>query len=87
MRKTLVIALRDYLAAVRTRAFLISMVFLPLMMGGSIGMSTYIEHLEATKEKVYAIVDHTPGQHIALDLQQASRDYYHRMVVLQDMQS
>ena len=36
MRKIFVIAAREYKAAVRTKSFLISVLMLPLMMGGSV---------------------------------------------------
>lgn len=85
MRKTLVIAIREYLAAVRTKAFVISIVFLPLMMGGGVGISAYLQHLESTKEKIYAVVDRTPGQKISARLKKGAQEYYHNMVLLQDV--
>ena len=36
MRKVLVIAAREYKAAVKTKSFLVSVLMLPLMMGGSV---------------------------------------------------
>ena len=38
MRKVFVIAARDYNAAVRSKAFLIGLLVMPLMMGGSLLM-------------------------------------------------
>ena len=34
MRKTLIVALREYIVSVRTKAFLIGLLMMPLMMGG-----------------------------------------------------
>jgi ABC-2 type transport system permease protein len=36
VRKTLVVAAREYLAAVRTKTFLIGLLIMPIMVGGSI---------------------------------------------------
>jgi len=74
MRKMVVIALREYLAAVRTKAFIISVVFLPLMMGTSIGIQVYLKKLEDSKEKLYAVVDRTPGQRLIDGLQKAVKE-------------
>jgi ABC-2 type transport system permease protein len=60
MRKVLVIALREYRAAVRTKAFLISLTLMPLLMGGSIGVQILFKNMDDTKEKHFAVIDRTP---------------------------
>jgi len=62
MRKTLVIASREYQAAVRTKSFLISLLILPLMMGGSIVLQFLLKDQVDTRDKTFAVIDRTPGQ-------------------------
>jgi ABC-2 type transport system permease protein len=61
MRKVLVIAAREYRAAVRTRAFLLSLVLMPVLMGGSFLLQMVFKHLDDTTEKRVAVIDRTPG--------------------------
>jgi ABC-2 type transport system permease protein len=69
MRKILTIAKREYLAGVRTKAFLVSLILMPVMMGGSIGLSALSKKLDDTSEKTYAVVDRSPGGKIAAALE------------------
>ena len=64
MRKVLVIAVREYLAAVRTKSFLISLIILPVMMGGSIVVQLLLKNQVDTREKRFAVVDRTPGEQL-----------------------
>ena len=57
MRKMLVIAAREYLAAVRSKAFLITLVAMPIMMGGSIVAQLLLRDRVDTADKKIAIVD------------------------------
>src|SRR5262249_46354837 len=61
MRKILVIAQREYNAAVRTKAFLLSLVLMPILMGGSIVVQRLFKDLRDTKDKKFAVIDRTPG--------------------------
>lgn len=61
MRKVWVIACREYLVAVRSKAFIITMVLMPILMGGSLGLQMLFKRLEDTKEKKYAVIDRTGG--------------------------
>lgn len=61
MRKMLVIAVREYLAAVRTKSFLITLVILPILMGGSALLQWLLRDYRDTKTKKFAILDRTPG--------------------------
>jgi ABC-2 type transport system permease protein len=57
VRKTLRLARREYLAAVRTKGFIIAIVVFPLMMGGSgIGMALLKDQVD-TKDKRVAVID------------------------------
>lgn len=57
MRKTLRLARREYLAAVRTKGFIIGILVFPLMMGGSaIGMVLLKDQVD-TKDKRVAVID------------------------------
>ena len=59
MHRVLLVARRDYLAAVRTKAFLVGLVVAPLLFGGSaIGMALFKEKPD-TKGKTIAILDRT----------------------------
>ncbi|MBL8864801.1 MAG: hypothetical protein JNK93_04495, partial [Planctomycetia bacterium] len=69
MRKILTIAKREYLAGVRTKAFLVSLILMPVMMGGSIGLSALTKRFDDTSEKTYAVVDRSPGGKIAAALE------------------
>jgi ABC-2 type transport system permease protein len=62
MRKILVIAAREYRVAVRTKAFIISLALIPALMGLSILINVLNQKMQETKEKLYAVVDRTPGQ-------------------------
>lgn len=59
MRKTWVIASREYQAAVRSKAFLISLLAMPIMFGGSIIAQLVLHDKVDTTEKRIAIVDRT----------------------------
>src|SRR5262249_12697183 len=60
MRKIWLIAVRDYNATVRTKTFLISLVSLPLLMGGSFVAQALLKE-KGGKPRRYAVVDRTPG--------------------------
>ncbi|HTU20000.1 MAG TPA: ABC transporter permease [Gemmataceae bacterium] len=61
MRKMLVVAVREYLAAVRTKTFLITLVIIPVLMSGSIFMQWLLRDVRDTKTKHFAVVDRTRG--------------------------
>lgn len=61
MRKVLVVALREYNAAVRTRAFLIGLLVMPLLMGGSVILQWALKDYRDTKPRKIVIVDRSPG--------------------------
>jgi ABC-2 type transport system permease protein len=57
MRKVLVIAAREYMAAVRTKTFIISLLAMPILMGGSI----LVQVLLLDRARHYAVLDRTGG--------------------------
>ncbi len=71
MRKIMVIAWREFNATVRTKAFVIGIVLMPILMCGSVLVSIVTEKLEDRGSKTIAIVDRTPGGKIAPLLQTA----------------
>ncbi len=64
MRKVLVIARREYLAAVRTKAFLITLLVVPLLMGGSIAVQLVVKGAPETAVRRFAVIDRTPDGHL-----------------------
>lgn len=65
MRKALVIAGREYRAAVRSKAFVVTLVLMPVLMGASVLVQVVFKKLEDTTEKAFAVVDRSPGGRIA----------------------
>ena len=59
MRRIIVVAVREYQAAVRTKAFIITLLAMPLMMGGSIVVQVLMRDKVDTRDKKLAILDHT----------------------------
>ncbi len=73
MRKTLIIALREYRAAVQTKAFLLSVIMLPVMMGGSFGVQLLLKDKVDTRPKHYAVLDRTADGGVFRSLEDAAR--------------
>ncbi len=59
MRKMIVVAVREYQAAVKTKAFIVSLVLMPVMMGGSILVQWVMRDKVDTNDKRIAVVDHS----------------------------
>src|SRR5215831_9104109 len=59
MRKTIVVDLREYRAAVKTKAFLIGLLMMPLMFGGGILVQIVFRNNNDIRDKRVAIVDYT----------------------------
>jgi ABC-2 type transport system permease protein len=74
MRKTWVIALREYNAAVRTRTFLISLILMPVMMGGSIFVQVLLKESDL-REKTVAVLDQSPKGQIGQAIEKAFEAY------------
>lgn len=66
MRKMLVVAMREYQAAVKTKAFIISLVLMPILMGGSIVAQVFLKDKVDIADKRVAVVDQTGQLYDAL---------------------
>ena len=62
MTKTIAIALREYNAVVRSKAFVISMVLLPVMMFSSFLVQKLGQAVHDVNDRRFAVIDRTPGQ-------------------------
>jgi ABC-2 type transport system permease protein len=74
MRKMIVVAVREYRAAVLTKAFLVSILLMPLMMGGSILAQVFLKDVKNLKPKKYAVIDRTPGEQLFPTLQKKMQE-------------
>jgi ABC-2 type transport system permease protein len=61
MHKVFVIALREYRAAVRSKAFIITLVMVPVLISISILAQVIVKKFDDTKPKTYGIIDRTAG--------------------------
>ncbi len=59
MRKTLVVAVREYQAAVRTKAFIVSLLLMPVLWAGSIVLQMFMRDKVDITDKHVAVVDYT----------------------------
>lgn len=73
MRKMLVVAGREYAAAVKSKAFLVSLVVMPLLMFGGIFVQRQTAKMGDVKTKRIAIVDRSPGGQLFADLERAAK--------------
>ena len=73
MHKALVIARREYAAAVKTKSFLISIIILPILMGGGALVQLLLKDQVDTTEKRFAVIDRTPGGQLVQTLQEAAK--------------
>ena len=61
MRKVVLIALREYKAAVRTKAFLISLLLMPVLLAGTSAIQYFTRKQLDTEDKHFAVIDRMPG--------------------------
>jgi ABC-2 type transport system permease protein len=73
MRKILVIAQREYVAAVRSKGFLMGLFLLPVLMFGGIAGQAILKKQSDLSEKRFAVVDRTSGQWVWTVLDTAAR--------------
>jgi ABC-2 type transport system permease protein len=64
MHKVLMVALRDYKAAVRSKSFLVSLLMMPVLMFGGAAVQIFMEKRPDMQDKKFAVIDRTPGQAI-----------------------
>ena len=75
MRKVWVIASREYAATVQTKAFLIGLLIVPILMGGSIVMQRLLEGFKDTKDLHFVVVDRTNDSQLVAALHAAIDQY------------
>jgi ABC-2 type transport system permease protein len=80
MRKMLVVAVREYLAAVRTKAFLITLVIMPVLMSGSILVQWLLRDYHDTKTKKFAVIDRTSGARLYPTIEKTVQRYNERTI-------
>jgi ABC-2 type transport system permease protein len=75
-----VVARREYRAAVRTKAFVVSIVLMPALMFASIGIQVLFKKLEDTGEKKFAVVDRSGGE-LAAALAASAEKYNQHLAI------
>lgn len=66
MRKVVAVALREYKAAVQTKAFLVSLLLMPVIVAISIAVQVLANRAEIGKTKTFAVIDRTGQLEAAL---------------------
>ncbi len=74
MRKTIVVAVREYQAAVRTKAFLITLFAMPVLMGGSIAAQVALKDKVDTRDRRFAVVDYSGRLFASIETGAAARN-------------
>ena len=80
MRKALTIAAREYKSVVRTKSFIISILVMPLMMGGSLIFQVLLKNQGNVAEKRFAVIDRTPGGKLAAHLEAEAKRWNEKAV-------
>jgi ABC-2 type transport system permease protein len=73
MRKVLVIAAREYWAAVWSKSFVVGILLMPVLMAGGFVAQWLLEDLVDLTPKHFAVIDRTPGQQFYAILDAAAR--------------
>ena len=74
MRKILTIAAREYKAMVGTKAFLISIIMMPVLMLGSIFVMELLRNSGEIKDRKIAVIDHTGSYLEAIQTAASNRE-------------
>jgi ABC-type Na+ efflux pump permease subunit len=74
MKKIITIAVREYRAMVGTKAFLVSIIMMPVLMLGSLLAIELLRNAGEIKERKIAVIDHTGKFNAALNLAAESRN-------------
>jgi ABC-2 type transport system permease protein len=75
MRKVWVIAGREYFATVRTKAFVIGLLIVPILMGGSILMQKLLGGIRDTADLHFEVIDRVGDKHLVQGLEKAVESY------------
>src|SRR6476646_3123323 len=74
MIRILTIAAREYNAVVRSKAFVISIILLPVMMIGSMVVARLSQQVRDETQRKIAVIDRTPGEQIFPQLEKELAD-------------
>ena len=79
MRKTLILAIREYMATVKTKGFVIGLIIAPVFMCGSLIAMMIAEKRVDTSDKIIAVIDRSSliADNIATAAQQRNADRVH----------
>ncbi|MFT3881950.1 MAG: ABC transporter permease [Gemmatales bacterium] len=80
MNKVFTVARREFKAAVMTRAFLISLTVLPIMMGGSVLIQMLFKDVKNTKDKIFHVIDRTPDGKVFLALELVMKERNDKLI-------
>jgi ABC-2 type transport system permease protein len=75
VRKILVVAVREFKAAVRTKSFIVSLVLMPVLMGGGAAAQVFFKKQSSVQDKRFAIVDRTPGEKLFKQIELAAEKH------------
>ncbi|MGN6504492.1 MAG: ABC transporter permease [Tepidisphaeraceae bacterium] len=73
MTKTMVVAIREYLSAVKTKGFVIGVILMPLLMGGGVIVQKFTQDIVDLRPKKCAVIDRTPDETLWPILEAAAR--------------
>ena len=90
MRKTLLVAKREYLATVRTKTFLIGLMFTPAMIVGIIFLTRLMKDsgdTEVMEDRILAVCDHTGAlwPHLNDAFEEHNRHSPHQTIILEEI--
>ncbi len=74
MRKMIVVAVREYAAAVKTKAFILMLVLMPIMMGGTAVVQLLLKDKVDTRDKKFAVIDYSGVIYDTLAAEAAKRN-------------
>ncbi len=72
MSKIRVIAVREYLSAVRTKGFIVGVILMPLLMGGGILLQNFTQGIVDLDDRKVAVIDRTEGAALVPLLEKAA---------------
>ena len=60
--KTMVVAVREYVSAVKTKGFIVGVILMPLLMGGGVLVQRLTQDIVDLTPKKFAVIDRTPDE-------------------------
>ncbi|MSP16606.1 MAG: ABC transporter permease [Myxococcales bacterium] len=74
MRKALIVAAAELGQSVRTKAFIVSVLLMPILLGGSVVVQRFVERHSDESERRFAVLDHTGKLASGLVMNTAARN-------------